>query len=236
MTIADSTAGRSPGTDMLVFVAVMLGILLLFGLLLLLPAGRLDWPLAWVYIGIVVTYIGANWILLRRFNPELIGRRMHIGEGTKTWDKVWLALFGPIMYALYIVAGLEARDGVMTLPAALWPLGFVAFSGGSVVLTWSMLVNPFFEKTVRIQTDHGQTVIDTGPYAIVRHPGYVGIVAWMIGTPLMLCSAWALIPAGLAIAGVLVRTALEDRTLRDELPGYREYMSRVRFRLLPNIW
>jgi protein-S-isoprenylcysteine O-methyltransferase Ste14 len=85
-----------------------------------------------------------------------------------------------------------------------------------------MVVDPFFEKTVQIQTERGHRVIDTGPYAYVRHPGYVGFSAWIIATPLSLASTWALVPTVLAIAGIVIRTALEDRTLRKELPGYRE--------------
>jgi len=220
----------------LLFIATLMAMVLLFALILFVPAGRTDWPLAWVYIGIVVSYIGVLWLLLERHNPELIDRRKRIGKGTKTWDKFWLALFGPVMYGVYIVAGLEVRSGVPGLPIFLWPLGLVLFSGGFAFLTWSMLVNPFFEKSVRIQTDHGHKVVDSGPYAFVRHPGYVGLVGWMLGTPLMLASAWSFAPAALAIVGVIIRTSLEDRTLREELDGYTEYASRVRFRLLPHVW
>jgi protein-S-isoprenylcysteine O-methyltransferase Ste14 len=99
-----------------------------------------------------------------------------------------------------------------------------------------MVVNPFFEKTVRIQTDQGHHVIDTGPYAYVRHPGYVRFVAWMISTPPMLGSNAAFVPALLAVMLLVIRTALEDRTFRAELPGYPEYAARVRFRLIPRIW
>lgn len=220
----------------LLFIATLLAMALFFALILFVPAGRTDWPLAWIYIGIVVTYIGALWLSLERHNPVLIDRRKRIGKGTKTWDKFWLAVFGPVMYGVYIVAGLEIRSGAPGLPVFLWLLGFLLFAAGCALLTWSMLVNPFFEKTVRIQTDHGHKVVDSGPYAIVRHPGYVGLVGWMLGTPLMLGSVWSFAPAALAIVGVVIRTALEDRTLRDELDGYAEYSSEVHYRLIPHIW
>jgi protein-S-isoprenylcysteine O-methyltransferase Ste14 len=110
------------------------------------------------------------------------------------------------------------------------------FVPGWALAIWSMVVNPFFEKTVRIQTDHGHRVIDTGPYAYVRHPGYVGFVGWILSTPLLLASAWAFVPALLAVVGLVIRTALEDRTLHAELPGYAEYAARVRFRLIPGVW
>jgi protein-S-isoprenylcysteine O-methyltransferase Ste14 len=117
-----------------------------------------------------------------------------------------------------------------------WLLGLAIFISGSGLLTWSMVVNPFFEKTVRIQTEHGHRVIDTGPYAYVRHPGYAGLVGWILSTPLLLGSAGAMIPASLAVIGIVIRTALEDHTLYAELPGYAEYVARVRFRLLPGVW
>ncbi len=181
-------------------------------------------------------YVAINWACLLRWNPELIDRRMRFGEGTKTWDKVWAVLYAPVMFAVYVVAGLEARDGVSSLPAATWLVGLAIFVPGAGMLTWSMVVNPFFEKTVRIQTDRGHRVIDTGPYAYVRHPGYVGFVGWILGTPLLLASAWAFVPALLAVVGIVIRTALEDRTLTAELAGYPEYSARVCFRLIPGLW
>jgi hypothetical protein len=139
-----------------------------FAALLFVPAGRLDWMLGWAYVGILLVNVTINWACLRRWNPELIERRMRFGEWTKTWDKVWAVLYAPVAFAVYVVAGLEARDGVSSLPGLTWLLGAVIFVLGSAMLTWSMVVNPFFEKTVRIQTDRGHRVIDTGPYAYVR--------------------------------------------------------------------
>jgi protein-S-isoprenylcysteine O-methyltransferase Ste14 len=207
-----------------------------FAALLFVPAGRLDWMLGWAYVGILLVNVTINWACLRRWNPELIERRMRFGEWTKTWDKVWAVLYAPVAFAVYVVAGLEARDGVSSLPGLTWLLGAVIFVLGSAMLTWSMVVNPFFEKTVRIQTDRGHRVIDTGPYAYVRHPGYLGFAGWMLSAPLLLASAWAFVPAVLAVVGIVIRTALEDRTLHAELPGYPEYAARVRFRLIPHVW
>ena len=207
-----------------------------FAALLFVPAGRWDWALGWFYLGIIVVSVVINWACLRRWNPELIERRMRLGEGTKTWDKVWAVLMAPVMIAVYVVAGLEARDGLSSLPSVQWPLGMVIFVPGETLLIWSMVVNPFFEKTVRIQTDRGHRVIDTGPYAYVRHPGYVGFAGWLLSAPLLLGSVWAFVPALLAVIGIVIRTALEDRTLQAELAGYPTYAARVRFRLIPGIW
>jgi protein-S-isoprenylcysteine O-methyltransferase Ste14 len=209
---------------------------LVFAALLFVPAGRLDWTLGWIYLGIILAYVSITWACLLRWNPELIERRMHFGSGTKTWDKVWAVLNAPVLLALYVVAGLEARHGVSSPPGAPWLIGLVIFIAGSALFTWSMVVNPFFEKTVRIQTDRGHRVIDTGPYAYVRHPGYVGFMGWILSAPLLLASVWAFVPALLSVIGIVIRTALEDRTLQAELAGYPEYAARVRFRLIPGIW
>ena len=199
-------------------------------------ARRLDWTLGWIYVGIVVVTLTINLASLLRWNPELIRRRVGLRKGTKTWDSVWLVLFTPVVIAIYAVAVLEARDEPWSAPGAAWLLGLAIFVPGWALVIWSMVVNPFFEKAVRIQTDHGHRVIDTGPYAYLRHPGYVGFVGWMLSTPLLLASAWAFVPALLAVVCLVIRTALEDRTLHAELPGYAEYAARVRFRLIPGVW
>ena len=199
-------------------------------------ARRLGWTLGWIYVGIVVATLAINLACLLRWNPKLIRRRMRLGKFTKTWDKVWAVLFGLVMIAIYVVAVIEARDGVSSAPGAAWLLGLAIFVPGWALVTWSMVVNPFFEKTVRIQTDHGHRVIETGPYAYVRHPGYVGFAGWMLSTPLLLASAWAFVPALIAVIGFVIRTALEDRMLHAELPGYTEYAARIRFRLIPGVW
>jgi protein-S-isoprenylcysteine O-methyltransferase Ste14 len=99
-----------------------------------------------------------------------------------------------------------------------------------------MVVNSHLEVTVRIQDDRGHCVIDSGPYAIVRHPMYAGIVLQSVATPLLLGSSWAAVPVGITILLFAIRTALEDRTLRKELPGYEEFTTRTRFRLIPGLW
>jgi protein-S-isoprenylcysteine O-methyltransferase Ste14 len=107
---------------------------------------------------------------------------------------------------------------------------------GMLLVSWAMASNKFFSTTVRIQDDRGQTVTSSGPYRLVRHPGYVGFLVSNLATPLLLGSLWALIPAVVLEALVVVRTALEDRTLQAELGGYRDYARRVRYRLLPGVW
>lgn len=208
-----------------------------FGALLFIPAGRWDWPAGWSYLGLVTISTIINYAYIRRKNPELIEHRMRFGKGTVTWDKVLMALFAPVLVSLYVVAGLDSgRFGWSAMSPLMWPVGLALFLPGIMLFTWSMGANPFFEKTVRIQTERGHRVIDTGPYRFVRHPGYVGFFGWLVSAPLLLGSWWAFLPATLSILLLVVRTALEDRTLRNELPGYLEYAGRIRFRLIPNVW
>jgi protein-S-isoprenylcysteine O-methyltransferase Ste14 len=120
----------------------------------------------------------------------------------------------------------------MAMPNANDPLVIAGMGIGA----WAQAVNKFFEPGVRIQADRGHQVIDTGPYAVVRHPGYVSACLFFVGIALSLGSLWALIPALLSCLLLVLRTIWEDRTLRDELPGYGEYARRVRYRLAPGVW
>ncbi len=199
-------------------------------------ARRLGWTLGWIYVGMVVTTLTINLACLSRWNPELIRRRMRVAKFTKSWDRGWAFLFGFAVVAIYVAAVIEARDRVSSAPGPAWLLGLAIFVPGWALAIWSMVVNPFFEKTVRIQTDHGHRVIDTGPYAYMRHPGYLGFSGWMLSTPLLLASIWAFVPALITVVLLVIRTALEDHTLHEELPGYTEYATRVRFRLIPGVW
>jgi protein-S-isoprenylcysteine O-methyltransferase Ste14 len=169
--------------------------------------------------------------------PELIAERGQIKEDTKSWDKVLgILLITPTLGTL-IVAGLDKRCGwspPLAVVVHLVALIFYALAQG--LFTWAMASNKFFSGTVRIQKERGHTVASGGPYRYVRHPGYVGYIASWIATSLALGSLWALIPAGLVMGLMVVRTALEDKTLQAELDGYRDYAARVRYRLLPGVW
>ena len=189
-----------------------------------------------IYLRILAVIFAINLVCVLRWNPQLIVRRALPGRGTKTWDIVWALLNAPVWIALVVVAVQEAPSGVPNTMGATWLLGLSLLIPSWALITWSMVVNPFFEKTVRIQTDHGHHVVDKGPYGYVRHPGYVGFGGWVLSTPLMLASGLVLVPAVLVIVGLVIRATLEDRTLRAELPGYAEYAARVRFRLIPGVW
>ncbi len=201
-------------------------------------AGRWDWIRGWVYICILIAGNTINELILWRKNPELFRMRGRTGAGTKTWDKLCLALFGLCILAILVTGALDAgRYQWSAMPLSGWLIGVALYIGGQTLLIWSMVANPFFEKTARIQTDRGHRVVDGGPYAHVRHPGYVGtIMGFVLGSPLILGSWWAFLPAALAALGLVVRTALEDRMLCEELEGYEAYARRVRYRLVPYFW
>jgi protein-S-isoprenylcysteine O-methyltransferase Ste14 len=154
------------------------------------------------------------------------------------WDRPlvgFVTLLGPV--AIWVLSGLDARWGrSQSLPPGVSQAAIVLALLGYGLLTWSMASNKFFSGVVRIQEERGHQVATGGPYRIVRHPGYLAGVLVNLLTPLILNSLWALIPAGLVAAGLVLRTALEDHTLQAELDGYRDYSARVRFRLLPGIW
>ena len=188
------------------------------------------------FIGLMVVFVLAHFFYVWLVNPEVIEHRMVPGKGTETWDWVWEGLFSPVFVAILVVAGLDIRSGWAPLPLWVWPIGLVLFVLGGGLFLRAMAENPFFEKTVRIQSERGHHVIDTGPYRKVRHPGYVGMFAWILAVPLLLNSTWALLPTALAMISLLVRTALEDRMLHRKLPGYAEYAAHVRSRLVPGVW
>jgi protein-S-isoprenylcysteine O-methyltransferase Ste14 len=194
------------------------------------------WLAGWLHLCIVVAGTVAESVFVARKNPVLKARRKQIGAGTKTWDLAWNIAFWPLMASIAIVGGLQHRANGSSLPVWAWPAGVAVVASGFALSAWSMGTNPHFEGTVRIQTEVGHRVFEGGPYRFVRHPGYVGLVLWALGTPLLVLSVWSLVAAVVAAAWIVLRTALEDATLRRELPGYEDYSRRTRFRLVPWLW
>jgi protein-S-isoprenylcysteine O-methyltransferase Ste14 len=202
-------------------------------------AGRRDLPRAWLFFGASFVYFVGSTLAIYRFNPGLLIVRLTLRRsGSKTWDEVLMRaanLTG--MLLIPAVAGLDlGRYGWSSLDPAYMVPGFAFFVMGSVLITWAMIVNPYFESTVRIQEDRGHEVVSTGPYGFVRHPGYLSGILWMSSIPLVLGSLYAFFPVMVYAAMMTLRTSLEDRTLREELPGYIEYSEKVRYRLIPGLW
>jgi len=211
-----------------------------YGVVIFLAAGSLRWVWGWALLVVTAVALAGHVLVLVPINPELLAERQEgfRAEGTKRWDK-WLAgvsiSFGTVV--LWVVAGLDVRFGwTGGMELALHITGLAAYILGYVIFLWAMAANAFFAEGVRIQEERGHTVATGGPYRLVRHPGYVGAMLGMVAGPFLLGSRWALIPAALAVGGYIIRTALEDRTLQEELPGYRDYAQKTRYRLLPGIW
>jgi protein-S-isoprenylcysteine O-methyltransferase Ste14 len=200
-------------------------------------AGKWDWWNAWAYLGLYLAYLVFNAALLLGKHKELVEERSQAGAGSKKWDKIIGVLGGIGGFAILILAGLDERFGwAGSIPVWVQVAALVLLGLSYPLFTWAMVSNRFFSTLVRIQKERGHTVESGGPYRYIRHPGYASLMASYLTTPIALGSLWACIPMGLLVINLIVRTALEDRTLHNELEGYREYAGRVRYRLIPGIW
>lgn len=217
-------------------VITVLGSTLIFGVILFAAAGRINWPEAWILLGITLAGITANGLWSLKHNPEVINERGRMGANAKSWDKVIGLVYMVLLFAIYILAGLDARYGWSAAPLWVEVVGGVALALSLALTFWVMTANTFLSTFVRIQDERGHTTVTGGPYRIVRHPMYAGILLMSLGMPLLLGSWWALLPGALNIGLFVVRTTLEDRTLQAELPGYKDYVQKVRYRLIPGIW
>jgi protein-S-isoprenylcysteine O-methyltransferase Ste14 len=207
--------------------------------MLFLTSWRLDWVMAWVYVGTFTVVLTTMTIYQEVNNPELVEERSEFKprEGVQTWDVILSAVVRVSLLANYIVAGLDMRFGWKPeIPLAVQIAAFALGLLGAVLLVWATAANRYAAVYVRIQQERGHVVTTTGPYRFVRHPFYVGTITFSLTIPLALGSPWALIPGGLAALLFIVKTAAEDRMLREGLVGYREYAGRVRYRLLPGVW
>jgi len=208
------------------------------GLILYVTSGRWDWIMGWALVGVYAATFAAQAIILIPRSPELLAERSErMRQDTKSWDKTLLPFYGVSTLALLVVAGLGQRfNWSPGLPSWVQYSGLALALIGNGLVTWAMAANAFFAFSVRIQTERGQSVATGGPYGAIRHPGYAGASLFALGTALLLGSAWSLIPAAAAVLLLVIRTSLEDRTLKAELEGYADYAGRTRFRLLPGMW
>jgi protein-S-isoprenylcysteine O-methyltransferase Ste14 len=205
---------------------------------LFIAAGTMNWVMAWAYIGVWALGGLIMTPIFIRVNPELVTERLRLRKrAAKTKDVALGSMMGAFWILGLVTAGFDQRFGWSPpVPPALQLVGLAIMGTGYLLGVWAMLVNRFFAWFVRIQKDRGHQAVTAGPYQFVRHPGYVGGIAMMIATPVILASLWAFIPMGLATCLLVFRTAVEDRTLREELDGYGEYVQKVRYRLLPGVW
>ena len=199
-------------------------------------AGRLDWALGWAFIGV---YAVGGMAIAAFMEPELIAERVKIKPDARTWDTMLMGFTKLLSLVLPLVAGLDMRLGWTQQayrPTAVHLTGLTFTALGQLLSSWAVIANRFFSDVIRIQTDRGHTVVSNGPYRFVRHPGYIGMILYSLAAPFLLDSPWALIPGGLTVLLIIVRTVVEDRTLLAELDGYQEYAQQTRYRLLPGVW
>lgn len=212
----------------------------LIPLVLMICGWDVAWWQGWLYsVLIVVAGIGPRMWAEKR-HPGLLAERGKLGkdQNVKSWDKVLAPLMAlSFTFPLLIVAGLDHHFGWSPVfPTGLNILGFILVVLGYSFAGWALAENRFFSTLVRIQTDRGHAVCDSGPYRIVRHPGYAGNLLALPGIVLALGSVWTIIPLLVALIISVLRTTREDQTLQEELPGYRDYALRVRYRLIPGIF
>jgi len=201
----------------------------LIPLILFICGGDLGWWQAWLYSLLIFTAGIGGRMWAEQRHPGLTAERQNINniQNAKAWDKVLAPLMAvSVGYPMVVVAGLDHRfNWSSEFPLWLTVLGFILISLGYAFAVWALAENRFFSSVVRIQTDRGHAVCDSGPYQFIRHPGYAGNI-------LALGTVWTLIPATVASIIAVIRTALEDRTLQKELPDHRDYARRVRYRLI----
>jgi protein-S-isoprenylcysteine O-methyltransferase Ste14 len=233
--VAETPEPASPAAWLAILAAYLLVPIILIGV------GRdLGWWQAWAFSLVVhVSGIGGR-VWADRRHPGLQADRMKFGRGqqVRPWDKLLaVSMVLTVLYVPVLVAALDhANAWTAPLPILANLVGLLLCVVGYGVTVWALVENRFFTSLVRIQTERGHEVCDSGPYRLIRHPGYAGNLLGVVGIPLLLDSAWAWLAAGLALASTLLRTALEDRMLMEDLPGYRAYAGRVRSRLFPGIW
>jgi protein-S-isoprenylcysteine O-methyltransferase Ste14 len=218
------------------FVKQAIGTLVFFAVIFI-SAGRLVyWPgLLYVFIGLIMVVL--NYTVFQ-LDSDLMKERSKPGEGAKKWDKQILGLSFLVTIGMNVIAGFDSGRYKWS-PDFHWSIyliGIVLTITGQLLFLIAQKQNKFFSSTVRIQTDRGHTVCETGLYKVVRHPAYLGSVIQTIGFPFFFGSLWSLVPVGVSMFLLILRTYLEDKTLRNELNGYTEYSRRTRYRLVPYFW
>ena len=214
-------------------ILIIIGFVILF-----VSAGKLSWTNAWIYVGLVLIYHIISTVVLAKVNPQVLNERgTVIKAGTKTFDKVYVAIYPVFSYGSLVIMGFDAvRCQWSVMPFWLTFVGIFMFVSVIPLTLRAMAVNQFFEWTARIQNDRNQYVCTSGPYKIIRHPGYAGLIISLLAYPFILGSWWGFLPNSVLISIIVIRTALEDRTLRKEFPGYEEYVQKVKYRLIPLVW
>ncbi|WP_156751464.1 methyltransferase [Mycobacterium sp. 1245111.1] len=210
--------------------------LVAFGAMLFVPAGTFDYWQAWVFLAVVTAAAWVPNIHVLRTDPVVRQRRMSGGPTAETRlaQKVLIAGLYASLAAMVVVSVLDHRFGMSSVPASICLVGDVLVAAGLGVVALVIIQNSYAAATVRVQ--EGQTVVSTGLYGLVRHPMYTGNVVMLIGIPLALGSYLGLVFVVPALIVLALRIRDEEKLLREQLNGYREYSEKVRHRLVPGMW
>src|SRR5215210_5140374 len=218
---------------------VMIAEFLTIAGLLFIPAGTIGWIVGWVFIALLCGVSLPTVRMLVRDDPELLRERMSspVQRNQPLWDRVLLPVFLLLFVAWLILMSLDAvRFGWSDVPVWLQVLGALGVTLSSYVMYLAFQENAYLYPVVKIQEERGQSVVSTGPYRYVRHPMYSSCFVFFPATALLLGSWLGLLFSLVLIAIIILRTALEDRTLKSELAGYTEYAETVKYRLVPHLW
>jgi len=203
------------------------------GLMLFLPAGTLDYWQAWIYCGVLLIPVSFVVFYFLKKDPELLERRMRIKE--KEEKQKTIQILGIIIFFIgFIIPGLDYRYHWSTVPVYLVIAANTIVLSGYIFVFLVLRENSYASRIIEVEK--GQQVITTGPYAIVRHPMYMGILVMYLFTPLALGSYWAIIFFLPLIPLLVSRLLNEEEMLLRELPGYEEYCQKTRYHLIPFIW
>ena len=208
------------------------------GALLFVPAGTLQWPAAWVFLATIAILGVAGGLWLARTDPALLAERLRpmMQKDQPAADKKFMLAFGVVALIWFLAIGLDQRYHASEVPLALQALGWTMLVLSTGFIMWVMRENSFAAPVVKLQSERGHRVVSTGPYAWVRHPMYSAIVLFFVGAPLLLGSWWGVAMSPLFVALFAIRAGIEERALLAGLPGYADYMARVRYRLVPGLW
>lgn len=217
-------------------VRALLATIVIFAVIFI-TAGRIDYWQGWIYTLLTCLIFLITYFVIKD-NPELMTERLRPGVGIKWWDKIYFPLSTSFGFLTIILAALDTgRFGwSKSVNWSSYLAGYVLFITGHAIFLWAKRTNPFFSSVVRIQSERDHQVCDAGLYQHIRHPGYAGAILFGVTTPVIMGSTWGVLPAVLAAILLVIRTKQEDEMLQNELPGYREYAQKVKYRLISGIW
>ena len=212
--------------------------IVVMGTLLLVPAGTLHWPAAWVFLGTIAVLGISCGLWLAKTDPALLAERMRLmmQRDQPAADKKFMLVFGFVALIWFVAIGFDKRYHVSDVPPALQALGWATLVLSAGFIMWVMRENSFAAPAVKLQPERGHRVVSTGPYGWVRHPMYIGTIVFFVGAPLLLGSWWGTAMSPLFVVLFAIRTNIEERALIAGLPGYADYTARVRYRLVPGLW